>query len=73
MNRPTFILADATGEPGLKTPLQDASTVLYLGYGPVPTAGESFAHEGLLWRARSVLEDGDLNPFSFPLIIAELA
>ena len=69
-----FILADATGEPGLVTPAHDVSTVLHLGAGPVPEKGESFAQEGLLWKARDVLAGDDpLNPFDVPCVMAVLA
>lgn len=68
-----FMIADATGEPGLRTPAHDVSTVLHLGSGPVPVRGESFAAEGLLWRARDVLAaDDPINPFPVPCVMAEL-
>ena len=69
-----FVFADATGEPGLESPVHDASTILYLGHGRVPATGESFAHEALLWKARTVLQaDHPLNPFPCVLVMAELA
>lgn len=68
-----YMIADATGEPGLRTPAHDVSTPLHLGIGPVPKKGESFAHEGLLWKARDVLPGDDpLNPFDVPLVMAVL-
>jgi hypothetical protein len=70
---PSFLFADATGEPGLASPMQDVSTPIFLGHGAVPIVSEEFAHEGLLFRARACLAPAtDLNPFNFPLVMAEL-
>ena len=71
--KPGFAFADATGEPGLASPIMDISTPIYLAHGEHPWAGETFVHQANVWRARAILEVGDpLNPLNLPLIIAEL-
>lgn len=70
----TWLFCDATGHPAISSPVQDVSAPIHLGLGPTPpVAGETFVHDALLYRARSVLTaDDHLNPFNVPFIMAEL-